>query len=348
MQTFRDLERTLGMVPAAQARILGEIDSARGREQALQAQRPERLAGLAARSRLQSTEASNAIEGVRAPRKRLEALSVPNPEPRNRSEAEIAGYHGVLDLIHESATDIPFTPEVVLQLHRDLYRYTAMPGGRWKTVENVIAGVGADGEAVEFPTVPAARVPAAMDDLHTRFAAAREHGGHHPLLLTGSYVFDFLAIHPFLDGNGRMARLLTLLLLFQSGYSVGRWVSVERMISESRESYYRALAGAGQGWAQGRHSIWPWLEYHLGILRAAYREFEDRARLLGEGRGAKTRAIEEFIQGRISPEFTVADVRAAALGASDSHISKVLARLRREGAIESLGTGRSARWRRRD
>lgn len=347
MQTFRDLERALGLVPAAQARTLGEIDSARGREQALQAQRPERLASLATRSRLQSTEASNAIEGVRAPRKRLRALSVAEPEPRNRSEAEIAGYHGVLGLIHESAADIPFTPQVVLQLHRDLYRYTAMPGGRWKSVENVISGVGVDGEPVEFTTLPASEVPTAMDDLHERFVTAREVGGHHPLLLAGAYVFDFLAIHPFLDGNGRMARLLTLLLLFQSGYAVGRWVSVERLISESRESYYRALAAAGEGWHDGRHSIWPWLEYFLGVMRAAYREFEERARLLGEGRGAKTRAIEAFIEGRVGGEFTVAEVRDAALGASDSHISKVLARLRREGVIESLGRGRSARWRRR-
>jgi Fic family protein len=253
----------------------------------------------------------------------------------------------VLDTIHASAEDIPFTPSVVEQLHRDLYRFTSVPAGRWKTVENAITEERRGGtKHVRFETVAVAETPAAMEELHERFLAAREAGEHHPLLLIGCYVFDFLAIHPFRDGNGRMARLLTLLLLYQSGYGVGRFISLERLVSDSRESYYDALQAAGRGWHDGEHDIWPWLEYLLGIMLAAYREFEQQVGVLGDGRGAKSAAIETFVRSALSDEFTIAQVREAAVGASDSLIGKVLARLRDEGVIESLGTGRSARWRR--
>jgi Fic family protein len=298
-------------------------------------------------ARIQSTEASNAIEGVVAPHRRIRELVAEKTAPRNSSEAEIAGYRKALDTVHASAEYIPFRPSVVEQLHRDLYSFTSVPAGRWKTVENAITEHLPDGTTrVRFQTVAAAQTPAAMAELHRRFLSEREAGTHHPLLLIGSYVFDFLAIHPFRDGNGRMARLLTLLALYQSGYGVGRYISLERLVIETRESYYDALQAAGRGWHDDRHDIWPWLEYLLGIVLAAYREFEERVGLIEQGRGAKGAAIEKFVRSGISDEFTIADVREAALGASDSLIGKVLARLRDEGVIESLGTGRSARWRR--
>ena len=347
MHTFRTLNSQIGLVPAAAARTLGAIDTARGREEAFRLQRPQLLETLVDVARVQSTEASNAIEGIAAPRGRIEALMAERVTPRNRPEAEIVGYRHVLDTIHESAPNIPVTPAVVEQFHRDLYQYTSVPAGQWKTIENSITETLPDGTVRErFRTVPASNTPAAMEELHERFLAARETGEHHPLLLIGCYVFDFLAIHPFRDGNGRLGRLLTLLLLYQSGYAVGRYISLERLISRSSESYYEALEAAGHGWHEGEHNIWPWLEYLLGILTGAYRDFEERANLLAEGRGAKTAAIERFVRSRIADEFKIADVREAALGASDSLIGKVLARLREEGLIESLGTGRAARWRR--
>jgi len=347
MHTFRVLDQQIGLVPAAIARTLGAVDTARGREEAFRLQRPQILEALVDVARIQSTEASNAIEQVVAPRKRIEALVAEKTTPRNRSEAEIAGYRAVLDLIHDSALQIPFRPPVVEQLHRNVYQYTAVPAGRWKTIDNSIDEELPDGtRRVRFQTVAAAETPAAMDELHRRFLDTRDAGEHHPLLLIGAYVFDFLAIHPFRDGNGRMARLLTLLLLYQSGYGVGRYVSLERLVNDAKEGYYESLQAAGVGWHEDRHTIWPWLEYLLGILVAAYREFEDRVGLLGDGRGAKTAAIERFVRDRISDQFTIADVRDASLGASDSLIGKVLARLRDEGVIEPLGTGRSAKWRR--
>jgi Fic family protein len=347
MHTFRVLDQQIGLVPAVTARTLGAVDTARGRADVFRMQRPQILEALVDVARIQSTEASNAIERVVAPRRRIEALVAQKTTPRNRSEAEIAGYRAVLDLIHESALQIPFRPSVVEQLHRDLYQYTTVPAGRWKRIDNAIEEELPDGtRRVRFRTVPAAETPAAMAELHRRFLDARDAGEHHPLLLIGAYVFDFLAIHPFRDGNGRMARLLTLLLLYQSGYEVGRYVSLERLVNDAKEGYYDSLQAAGVGWHEDQHTIWPWLEYMLGILVAAYREFEDRVGLLGDSRGAKTAAIERFVRERISDEFTIADVRDASLGASDSLIGKVLARLRDEGVIEPLGTGRSAKWRR--
>jgi Fic family protein len=251
----------------------------------------------------------------------------------------------VLDLIHSSATDIPIRPSVVEQLHRDLYQFTGVPAGRWKTVENSITQTEPDGtETVRFQTVSALETPAAMEELHTGFDRARN-GEYHPLLVVGCYVFDFLAIHPFRDGNGRMGRLLTLLALNQAGYHVGRYISLERLIGDSKETYYEALEAAGRGWHDDQHDVKPWLRYFLGILVAAYDEFERRAAIAG-GRGSKHAAIHQFVRSNISEEFTIEDLRQAVPGASDSYLNKVLRKLRDEGILESRQAGRGSRWRR--
>jgi Fic family protein len=184
-----------------------------------------------------------------------------------------------------------------------------------------------------------------MEELHTGFADALSAGNHHPLLLIGCYVFDFLAIHPFRDGNGRIGRLLTLLALYQSGYEVGRFISLERLINESKETYYDALEAAEHDWHDDAHDIKPWLSYFLGILNATYKEFESRVGVIA-GKGAKGAAVKQFIRSSVSDEFTVAEIRQFAAGVSQSHLSKTLARLRNEGIISPVGAGRNARWRR--
>jgi len=346
MHTFRTIERQIGMVPASVARMLGAIDLARGREEAFRERHPEALKTLIEIARIQSTEASNAIEQVTAPHQRIRALVAEKTTPRDRAEEEIAGYRAVLDTIHAGAQHIPFKPSVVEQLHRDLYQFTGVPAGRWKTVENSISEDAGNGTTiVRFKTVSAAETPRAMDDLHERLGVAWDDDQHHRLLLVGCYVFDFLAVHPFRDGNGRMSRLLTLLLLYQAGYEVGRFISLERIVNDSKESYYDALQAAGHGWHEERHDITPWLRYFLGVVAVAHGEFEARVGSIS-GRGAKSAAIRQFIRSSISEEFTVAEVRRAAGGASDSYINKTLAKLRDQGIIESLGTGRGARWRR--
>lgn len=346
MHTFRTLDRQIGAVPASIAATLGVIDRAQGRESLLGERDPEALRTLREIARIQSVEASNAIENVTAPPQRIRQLLAERAAPANRPEQEIAGYRAVLDTINADAPHIPLTPPVVEQLHRDLYQFTSVPAGRFKTVENSIEEVLPDGtKAVRFRTVPAIETPAAMDELHVRLRDAHDSGEHHPLLVIGCYVFDFLAIHPFRDGNGRLSRLLTLLLLYQSGYDVGRTISLERLIDQTRDSYYDALAAAGRGWHEDAHDIGPWLRYFLGILTAAYRELERRAGAVS-GRGSKREAIREFIENIPALEFTVAEVRAAVPTASPSYISKTLARLRDERAIEPVGGGRAARWRR--
>jgi Fic family protein len=345
MQSFRRLDRHLGLVPAALLRQLSEIDIARGRQEVFRRQHPQALETLTEIARIQSVEASNAIENVTAPPRRLRELVEQKTTPRNRSEAEIAGYRSVLDLIHSSALDIPFRSGVVEQLHRDLYQFTGVRAGRWKQVDNQITEEFPDGTvAVRFRTVSAFETPAAMDELHDRLVAAWAADEYHRLLLTGAYVLDFLVIHPFLDGNGRMARLLALLLLYQSGYEVGRFVSIERLIESTRETYYDALAASTTGWHEGEHDLEPWLSYFLGVLARAYRNFEERTVAVAGGRGAKAAAIRGFIRARTTASVTVDEVRQAVPTASDVYIREVLRRLRGEGVLEQVGRGPRARW----
>ena len=346
MYTFRTLDAQIGMVPGPMTVALRAIDQSQGSERAFSLQHPEALKTLIQIARIQSVESSNAIEDVTAPHARVVELVEETTTPANRSEAEIAGYRAVLDTIHASALQIPFKPSVVEQFHRDLYQFTGVRAGHWKTVDNSIEEVRPDGTRfVRFRTLSAAETPAAMDELHEQFGRAMRSGEYHPLLLAGCYVFDFLAIHPFLDGNGRMGRLLTLLLLYQAGYEVGRFVSLERVVQDSSDTYYEALRAAGIGWHTGEHDITPWLEYFLGIVAAAYKEFESRVGVVA-GRGSKREAIRQFVRQSIADEFTVADVRRAAPAASQSYISKTLANMRDEGLIEPVGAGKNARWRR--
>jgi Fic family protein len=346
MHTFRTIDRQIGTVRSSVVVALGRIDNLQGRLGALSERGPETLSALRGITRIQSVESSNAIEGITAPSERMRALVLRQAPPESRPEEELAGYRTVLDTINADAPRIPFKPSVVEQLHRDLYRFTGTPAGRFKQVENSIQEVHADGtRLVRFRTVSASETPTAMEELHERFTTARESGAYHPLMLIGCYVFDFLAIHPFRDGNGRISRLLTLLALYQSGYEIGRFISLERLIDQTRDSYYDALQLAGRGWHEDAHDIGPWLHYFLGILTAAHNELALKT-APASARGAKREAIAEFIRGSIAEELTVADVRRAVPTASDSYIDKTLARLRDEGLIEPLGRGRNARWRR--
>ena len=344
--TFRNIERQIGSVPAALVTALGQVDERKGREEAFHRRHPEQLKTLVDVARIQSTEASNEIEGVTAPRARIVALVREHTTPANRSEGEIAGYRAVLDLIHASAQAMSVTNNVVLQLHRDLYQYTAVDGGRFKMTTNVVEEELPDGTTrVRFTPVDAFAAPTALQELNERYATELDRGVYHPLLLTGSYVFDFLVIHPFADGNGRMSRLLTLLLLYKQGYEVGRFVSLEMLIAASKETYYEALAASTEGWHAERHDILPWLGYFTGILLAGYDRFEENTKAV-TGRGSKTEAIVGFVRSSASDEFAIADIRRAVPVASDALIRKVLYDLRDEGVVRAQGRGRSARWRR--
>lgn len=229
-----------------------------------------------------------------------------------------------------------------------LFRYLPSEGGFWKATDNEIVERDAQGRVtrVRFTPVPAVVTPGAMRELTTTSDTAQRQGRFDPLILVPLAVLDFLCIHPFREGNGRMARLLTLLLLYQCRYDVGRYISLERVIEESKETYYEALERSSQGWREGRHDTRPWLDYFWGVLLRAYREFEERVGTLARGRGSKTRQVREAVRRHLGP-FSISDIEADCPGVSRDMVRVVLRQLRDEGAITPRGRGRGAHWLRR-
>jgi len=323
-------------------RLLGEY---KGKEELFKQQIPQALETLRQAAIIQSTESSNRIEGVTAPLERIQALVNKKATPRNRSEQEIAGYRDVLQTIHANHAHIPLTTGVILQLHRDLYRYAGETGGRWKSVDNEITEVRPDGtKVIRFQPLSAFATSEAMEQLHGRFNEMWRKGEVEKLLLIPAYVLDFLCIHPFLDGNGRMARLLSLLLLYQAGFDVGCYVSLEKIVEQSKESYYESLYQTSQGWHEGKHSLLHWTEYFLGVLVAAYRKFEQRVGLLTTARGAKTEMVLEAIRA-MHGEFSVKDLQDRCPHVGIDLIRRILRQQRQAKALECLGRGPDARWR---
>jgi Fic family protein len=345
--SFQGLERHFALLGMPTVASLTGIAEARGRADLYRQQNPSGLETLRQVALIQSTEASNAIENIHAPLARIEAIVAEKTTPENRSEQEIAGYRDVLATIHANGAKIPFEPKYVEQFHGNLYRYVgARDAGHWKRLDNEVEERLQDGtRMVRFKPVSASETPKAMQNLHVAFRSARDDAMYPPLLLCAAYILDFTIIHPFRDGNGRMSRLITLWLLYIAGYEVGRYISLEKIIDDSKETYYEALGQSTVGWHDGRHDLRPWTHYFLGVLTAAYKEFESRTAAIS-GRGSKKALITTFIDSLMVEEFTIADVRQAAPGVSDGYINKVLGELKKARRIEPLGTGRSARWRR--
>jgi Fic family protein len=346
MKSFEDdrvLRQPLTPALLSTVRVIGEF---KGKQDMWNERFPEVLKRLQEVAIIQSTESSNRIEGVTAPPDRLRALMAQKTTPANRSEEEIAGYRDVLATIHASHEHVKVRPGVILQLHRDLYKFSAEPGGHWKQMDNEIADVRSDGtRTTRFRCVPAMLTADWMDRLCSDFNRLWQQEAVEPLLLIPAFVLDFLCVHPFRDGNGRMARLLTLLLLYEAGYEVGRYVSLERIIEESKESYYGALKASSEGWHEGQHTLAPWRDYLLGTIVAAYRELERRTELVIAAPGAKQAMVRDAIEHFLS-EFTIADVETTCPTVSRDTIRSVLNDMRDRGKVECLGKGRWAKWRR--
>lgn len=322
-------------------RILGEF---KGKQELFTKQIPQSLETLRQAAIIQSTESSNRIEGVTAPIARIKALVAEKTTPQNRSEQEIAGYRDVLNTIHASFEHIPITNNLILQLHRDLFRFTEGEGGKWKMTDNDIREERPDGSIfVRFRPVSAFETPAAMEKLHEEFNALWQGEEVEKLMLIPAYIFDFLSIHPFRDGNGRMARLLTLLLLYKAGYEVGRYISLEKLIEDSKESYYDSLLKSSGEWHEGKHNLLFWTEYFLGVLIAGYREFEQRVGELTATRGAKTQMILDGLRG-LPEAFRITDLEKACPQVSREMIYKVFNKLKAEGKLTCEGRGLNALW----
>jgi Fic family protein len=330
------------------ASTLAALGEYKGRQDLYRHQSPQVLDSLKHVAMIQSTESSNRIEGVTAAPDRIRALVDEKTKPRDRSEQEIAGYRHVLSTIHDSWQDVPLTPNVVLQLHQDLYRFTARPAGRWKQNANEITEHLPSGKTrLRFKPVSPLETPDAIDRLHQQLAYSLAEGAMHPLLCIATYVLDFLCIHPFLDGNGRLSRLLTLLLLYQTGHHVGRYISLERVIEDSKASYYEALHASSKGWHRGQQSLIPWWEYFLGTLLSAYRQFEERMATASGRVGSKTAVVLSVIDG-LPRNFSIREVKELCPGVSIDLIRKVLRAQRDAGHLSPTGTGVKARWVKRD
>ncbi|OVE76019.1 cell filamentation protein Fic [bacterium E08(2017)] len=327
-----------------QASTLVKIGEYRGKQELFTQQTPEALETLKQTAIIESSECSNRLEGITAPHKRIEALVRQTTQPQDRSEQEIAGYRDALNLIHETAKYMNCSVNVCLQLHTMMYKYLPQDGGRWKMKDNEIIQKMSDGsERVRFKAVTAVETPQAMEAMVSNYSSAIENHEQEPLLIIPLAILDFLCIHPFTDGNGRVSRLLTLMMLYHFGYEVGRYISLERIFEESKETYYETLETSSQGWHEAKHDVHPWLNYFWGVLIRAYREFEERVGSIASGRGSKTALIMAAVERRIGP-FAISDIDADCPGISRDMIRVVLRQMRDNGVLRTEGHGRGAKW----
>lgn len=332
-------------VPMGLTWLVGSVMECRGRQELYEHQGPEILEALRQMALIQSVESSNRIEGVTVERERLKPLVLGRAEPRDRPEEEIVGYRQALAWIHENHNRIDLTPGTLLQMHRLAQGGTTGDAGQWKTRDNEVIEILPNGERrLRWKAVPAADTAEAVEALCLAYRHSSGQGLLPPLLAAGGFVLDFLCIHPFRDGNGRVSRLATLLLLYQQGFRVGRYISVERIVEESKESYYEALHTSSQGWHDAAHNPVPWWSYFLTTVRGAYREFEERVSRMAGRRGAKTDAIEHAIES-LPREFPVSELDRLCPSVSRDLVRRVLRRRRDEGRLTCSSRGRGAIWR---
>lgn len=334
-------------IPIEMGGLLQKLGEFKGRQDLFQRQTPQILKTLRQTAIIESTESSNRIEGITVPFKRFKELMAHPVKPKDRSEAEILGYRQVLTKIHTKPEIFLINEETILDLHRQIYERTDIPCGQWKRRDNTIEERLSDGRWVtRFVPVSASETPYYMKELCARFNRLWNKRQASPLILIPAFVFDFLCIHPFSDGNGRVSRLLTVLLLHQVDYTVGRYISIERLIEESKETYYESLQLSSKDWQEGKHSLKPWWEYSLGVLIGAYQEFERRVGTITKAKGSKTSIVEETIEN-LPVTFSISDVERLCPSVSRDMIRVVLNRLRKEGILFCQGTGRSALWEKR-
>jgi Fic family protein len=334
MKSFVDVNKTFAGQPRELGPLLARVDTGKGREGLYEDQLPALLHQLADDARVSSIAASNAIEGVIVEGSRAEKLADGSRRFRNRNEREFAGYRDAVDELMRLDAYEPLTVPYVLHLHRLLFAHSGGRGGHLKSDQNLIVSYEDGRRDVVFePTSPE------QTEFQLEGAAA------HPLVLTGALILDLLAIHPVADGNGRLARLLTTHELLAGDYRVARYVSIEKRIYESKNTYYASLYESQRQWHQGDHDIWPWITYLAGTLASAYEAFESRVASANSETGSKQERVREYILEHAPDSFRRREVARALPGVSEATIRLVLAELRGEGRIKSEGSGPGARWR---
>ena len=337
------LEQLISQEMLMMVRTIGEY---RGRQSLYQEQSPEVLETLRRVAMVQSVESSNRIEGVTVAADRLEAIVARKTTPKGRSELEVAGYRDVLADIHANANRMVTGPDLLLSFHGQMYARTPDKGGRWKEKDNAILEVGPNGQQfIRFRPVSAIATPEFIKRLCMLYHQATDRREAEPLLLIASFIFDFECIHPFWDGNGRIGRLLTLMLLYQAGYEVGRYISLERIVEESKETYYEVLLKSSHGWHEAKHDLRPWWNYFLGTLIAADREFEERVGTITTAKGAKREMVQQAVK-RLPDRFRIAELQRVCPGVSYPTLKRALEELKRQKKVRCLGKGRDAQWER--
>ena len=331
--------------------LVAKIHEYKGRQDLFIRQRPVELDRLIEVAKIQSTEASNKIEGIVTTSTRMKQLFEDKTTPRNRDEDEIMGYRDVLNTIHESNEFIPIRPSYILQLHRDLLKRTGHSyGGRFKSVQNYINETSPDGTVkTRFTPVAPYDTPSAVENLCNAYEQAIANEKINPLILIPIFICDFLCIHPFNDGNGRMSRLLTLLLLYKNGYHVGKYISIEKQIEKTKDRYYDTLEKSNAGWHEEENDPTPFIRYMLQAILACYTEFEDRVGVMTESGSGSTSydVVKKFTEDRIG-KFTGADVLAHCPSVGRSSALAALKKLTEEGLIVREGSGRSTFYVRAD
>ena len=324
--------------------VLGYIASIykeAGKQELYLKQRPEELSKLVEIAKIQSTEASNAIEGIVTTSTRIRQLVAEKTTPRNRNEQEIAGYRDVLNIIHENFDAIPITQNFILQLHKIMYQHMNNPiGGHTKNVQNYISATYPDKHTEILFTPPAPfETPEALDRICEEYNRIIGNAEAEPLIAIPIFIHDFLCIHPFNDGNGRMSRLLTSLLLYRSGFYVGKYISLEAKIARHKDLYYEALRQSQHGWHEGTENVVPFIKYVLGTILAAYRDFEDRFSIVEK----KTSALEMVRKASMQKigRFNKQDIRELCPTLSVSSVEGALRKLVEEGDLKREGNGRS-------
>ena len=341
MMTLRQLADTTESIPLASVWYLSDLGEARGKQELFTKQSPQKLKVLREHALIESAVSSNRIEGVTIEQARVKQVLQGHGQLRDRDEEEVRGYRDALKLIHEQHTKLSVSEKAIKNLHF-LSRAKIGDAGKYKTKDSDIIEKYPDGRSrIRFKTVPAKQTPALMHQLIAAWSETLEERRIHPVLAMAALNLDFLCIHPFRDGNGRVSRLLLLLMSYQLGFEVGRYISLERLIEENKDRYYETLEASSQGWHEGKHDPWPFINYLLYILKTAYKEFEERVGQLSSPRGSKTELIVGAIDRSVG-SFRVADIQRQFPGVSLDMIRKVLKDRRPQ--VKCLGRGKDAKW----
>lgn len=321
--------------------LVAQIHEYKGKQALFLKQKPATLEKLVETAKIQSTEASNKIEGIVTTATRIKQLCDQKTTPRNRDEEEISGYRDALSLIHESYEYIPIKSSYILQLHQVLYRYSQRDiGGRFKNTQNYIAEIKESGEQiVRFMPLDPFETPTAIEKMCESFNRETDACEIDPLILIPAFIVDFLCVHPFNDGNGRMSRLLTTLLLYRAGYVVGKYVSLESKIEKTKESYYKALEKSDINWNNGENDLTPFIKYILGTVLAAYRDFDQRV-ILVEDKSSAIDLVRNAVNNTIG-KFTKSDIMELVPSVGKTSVENSLKILIEEGVIGRDGKGKA-------